>query len=329
MPTPEASTHPMEQWFSEVARKQACTPAHLALAMQEDGMQEQEAWVFAAAAFIRYSPVAITDLFTSAPLRDALIALRRHSGAAQRAFSRQQCPAPQPTPALLDPSTLRTNHVQLDPQRQVSVQFVSHSPQCALFGNFLSQTECEELIALAKATMQRSMVIDVESGASGVNMAHRSSDSTFIEHGSSQLVSRMQERAALLVGCPVTHFEHTAVTRYGAGHKFGEHVDYLHHADSPHPPVFGDEGDRVATLIVYLNEVQEGGATVFPVAGLEVRPQRGSALYFSYLEAGQSMDAASLHAGAAIDKGEKWIATIWMHARPFSAPEVAPRDQVR
>jgi hypothetical protein len=120
-------------------------------------------------------------------------------------------------------------------------------------------------------------------------------------------------RAALL-GCPVSHLEPLSVNRYGKGGEFREHVDYLEES-STDTRVFGEAGDRVATLVLYLNEVASGGATVFPIAGLELRPQRGSALWFSYCDGADGFDPASLHAGAPIVRGEKWIATVWAHAR--------------
>ena len=74
-------------------------------------------------------------------------------------------------------------------------------------------------------------------------------------------------------------------------------------------------GQRVATLIMYLHEPEAGGATVFPDAALSVLPKRGSAVFFSYSQ--PHPDSLSLHGGAPVLAGEKWIATKWLRERAF------------
>lgn len=55
-----------------------------------------------------------------------------------------------------------------------------------------------------------------------------------------------------------------------------------------------------ATLMVYLNDVEEGGHTLFPTLGIKVKPGRGSALVWP--------NQPSLkHAGDRVLEGEKWI----------------------
>jgi prolyl 4-hydroxylase len=72
-------------------------------------------------------------------------------------------------------------------------------------------------------------------------------------------------------------------------------------------------------MVIYLNDVEEGGETTFPSAGWTVAPQRGSAVYFEYCNALGHVDVLSVHAGSAVTRGEKWVLTKWMRERPFVA----------
>jgi prolyl 4-hydroxylase len=70
-------------------------------------------------------------------------------------------------------------------------------------------------------------------------------------------------------------------------------------------------------MVSYLNDVPAGGETVFQAAGWTVSPQRGSAVYFEYCNSLGEVDHASLHSSNPVERGEKWVATKWMRARPF------------
>ena len=88
----------------------------------------------------------------------------------------------------------------------------------------------------------------------------------------------------------------------------------------PIPPLrqsIARSGQRLSTLIVYLNDVIEGGETVFPEVGLSVVPRRGNGLYFEYTNSRMQVDLKSAHGGAPVIQGEKWIVTKWMRARRF------------
>jgi prolyl 4-hydroxylase len=67
------------------------------------------------------------------------------------------------------------------------------------------------------------------------------------------------------------------VVSYGSGGHYEPHVDFYGQ--------YSDErGDRIATLLYYLNDVKHGGATVFPYLGLSVQPVEGSALFWYNLK---------------------------------------------
>ena len=72
-------------------------------------------------------------------------------------------------------------------------------------------------------------------------------------------------------------------------------------------------------MCAYLNDVEAGGATRFPVADVTVPPRAGAAIAFRNLTADGQPDPDSLHAGLPVERGEKWLATLWLRQRSCRA----------
>jgi prolyl 4-hydroxylase len=68
-------------------------------------------------------------------------------------------------------------------------------------------------------------------------------------------------------------------------------------------------------MVIYLNTPSRGGATTFPDVPLEVGPVRGNAVFFSYERAQPA--TRTLHGGAPLLDGEKWVATKWLREGRF------------
>ena len=103
--------------------------------------------------------------------------------------------------------------------------------------------------------------------------------------------------------------EYFQVANYGVGGHYGIHWDAfnLHKTDQ------GQEmGDRIATLMAYLSDVQVGGNTVFPMLGLSVRPEKGSDLFWVNLKPLGHSEPLSLHGGCPVVVGSKWISNKWI-----------------
>jgi prolyl 4-hydroxylase len=75
-------------------------------------------------------------------------------------------------------------------------------------------------------------------------------------------------------------------------------------------------GQRRATLLMYLNTPERGGATIFPDLRLQVAPTKGCAVFFSYDRPHES--TGTLHGGAPVLQGEKWVATKWLREGVFA-----------
>jgi prolyl 4-hydroxylase len=216
-------------------------------------------------------------------------------------------PVPEPLPH--GPRTTIWAH-----DRDVQVLVTMNSPRVIVFGDLLSAQECDEMIALARTRLARSETVQTETGASEINEA-RTSQGMFFERGEHPVVSRIEARMAALMAWPLENGEGLQVLRYGPGAEYKPHYDYFDPAHSGTPSILKRGGQRVASLVCYLNTPAQGGATVFPDVQLDVAPLRGNAVFFSYDRAHPA--TKSLHGGAPVVEGEKWVATKWVREGRF------------
>jgi prolyl 4-hydroxylase len=201
------------------------------------------------------------------------------------------------------------------PDRTVRVVARLNPPTVVLLADVLSDEECEALIAAARPRLARSLTVQTATGGEERN-PDRTSDGMFFNRGESPLVQRIEARIAALLNWPVENGEGMQVLHYRPGAEYKPHYDYFDPAEPGTPTLLRRGGQRVGTLIMYLNNPVSGGGTTFPDAGLEVLPQRGHAVFFSYDR--PSPATRTLHGGAPVVEGDKWIATKWLRESSFT-----------
>ena len=199
----------------------------------------------------------------------------------------------------------------------VHVAFRLQRPHVVLFENVLTAEECEALIAEAGPRLRRAGVVDSERGGSKVD-ERRTSELAVVQRGASPLVARLDARIAAITGVPLAQGEPLQVMRYGVGAEYQPHYDYFDLGRPGQAVQLRNGGQRIASLVIYLNDVEAGGETTFPRCALSVGPRKGSAVFFAYTDAQSRTDPMSFHAGAPVTRGEKWIATRWMREREFT-----------
>ena len=217
-------------------------------------------------------------------------------------------PVPEPLPE-------GTRPVLWAVDREVTVVAALQRPRVVVFANLLSPQECDEMIALAQLRLARSETVQVETGSSEVNDA-RTSQGMFFERGENPVCARLEARIAALTAWPIENGEGLQVLRYGPGAEYKPHYDYFDPVHSGTPAILARGGQRVASIVCYLNTPAKGGATTFPDAGFEVAPVRGHAVFFSYDRPHPA--TRSLHGGAPVVEGEKWVATKWLREGRFT-----------
>ncbi|QCD82115.1 prolyl 4-hydroxylase [Vigna unguiculata] len=198
--------------------------------------------------------------------------------------------------------------------------------------SFVSKEECEYLINIAKPKMQKSSVVDAKTGKS-MDSRVRTSSGAFMARGRDQIVRDIEKRIADFTFIPVEHGEGLQVLHYEVGQKYEPHFDYF--MDNVNTK---NGGQRIATVLMYLSDVEEGGETVFPDAkgnvssvpwwnelsecgkkGLSIKPKMGTALLFWSMKPDATLDPLSLHGGCPVIKGNKWSCTKWMRLKPYKA----------
>ncbi|RZJ21409.1 MAG: 2OG-Fe(II) oxygenase [Haliea sp.] len=199
--------------------------------------------------------------------------------------------------------------------RQVAISTVMRAPDLLVLEDLLDEDECLALIDAAKPRLQRSLTVALETGGEEVH-ADRTSDGMFFTRGENPVVAAVEARIAKLLGWPLENGEGLQVLRYGPGAEYKPHYDYFDPAEPGTQSILKRGGQRVATLVMYLQEPLSGGATVFPDIRLQVAPRRGSAVFFSYSQAHPC--SQTLHGGLPVVEGEKWIATKWLREHEFT-----------
>lgn len=197
-----------------------------------------------------------------------------------------------------------------------TVKTLSLAPRVYYVENFLSLEECDALMQRAEPRLERSTVLG--QGAQGVVDSRRTSRGMFFPLRSPDpLLRKIDRKVAHISRMPIENGEGLQVLCYQVGGEYQPHYDYFSPSQPGGKETLLRGGQRVATVIMYLNTPEEGGETIFPRANLSVTPKKGAAILFYNVTENGEEDPNSFHGGAPVLKGEKWIATKWIRRETF------------
>ncbi|KAL1378716.1 hypothetical protein pipiens_015401 [Culex pipiens pipiens] len=181
-------------------------------------------------------------------------------------------------------------------------------PLITVYHDVASDREISKLIELAKPRISRATVRD--DGEHLVSNA-RTSQSAWLDAGDDRVVTTLDRRVGDMTGgLRQQSYEMLQVNNYGVGGHYVAHHDWAMEA----VPYAGlGVGNRIATVMFYLSDVEVGGATVFPQLGLSVFPRKGSAILWYNLYRNGKGDLRTLHAACPVLSGSKWVANQWIH----------------
>ncbi|XP_072518699.1 prolyl 4-hydroxylase subunit alpha-1 [Salminus brasiliensis] len=183
-------------------------------------------------------------------------------------------------------------------------------PLILRYHELLSEHEIEVIKELSRPKLDRAKVSDPVTGKKISTMV-RVSKSAWLSEDESPVVARANRKIADITGLDMETAEELQVANYGIGGQYEPHYDSQVTNDS----YYQIRGGRIATVLVYMSDVEVGGATVFPNIGAALQPKRGSAVVWFNLLKNGSEDARTLHAACPVFVGSKWVANKWIHVR--------------
>lgn len=223
-----------------------------------------------------------------------------------------------------------------DQARRPWLEQLSWKPRAYLWHNFLTHEECDHIVKISLPHIARSGVVNMDGSTSEDNI--RTSWGTFLTRGQDEVVYAIEHRVANWTHLPVENAEDMQVLRYQFNQTYGAHWDDLDLDENPEG--LGGGSVRVATVLIYLADAEEGGETAFPhsrfldkekqTAGqtysacaegnVAAHARKGNAIMFWDAKVGSMrQDKWSMHTGCPVLKGEKWTAVKWIHAKPFGS----------
>ncbi|XP_008807415.1 probable prolyl 4-hydroxylase 9 [Phoenix dactylifera] len=206
----------------------------------------------------------------------------------------------------------------------VAFQVLSWKPRAVYFPKFATEEECRNIIKVARPSLEPSTLALREGETVENTKGIRTSSGTFISasEDSTGILDQIEQKISRVTMIPRENMESFNILRYEIGQKYASHYDVFN------PAEYGpQQSNRVATFLIYLTDVEEGGETMFPYEnglnmdigydyekciGLKVKPRQGDGLLFYSMFTNHTIDPLSLHGSCPVIKGEKWVATKWI-----------------
>jgi prolyl 4-hydroxylase len=195
-------------------------------------------------------------------------------------------------------------------------------PWIVTLDNFVSDEEADRLIQLgAEEGYKRSSDVgnmkfdgtyeeNVNDGRTSLNAWCQ--NECYRDPAAMSVISRIEN----LTNVPEIHSEYLQLLKYEVGQYYRQHHDYID------TDVNRQQGVRLLTVFLYLNDVEEGGGTRFPLLDITVMPKKGRVLIWPSVmnDHPDRKDRRTEHEALPVEKGIKYGANAWIHQRDFKTP---------
>lgn len=202
----------------------------------------------------------------------------------------------------------RDPHLLIAPLKEEEAYF---SPRIVLYRDVLYDNEIEIIKRMAQPRLKRATVQNYKTGE--LEFAdYRISKSAWLKEHEDVVVANVAKRVEVMTGLTTETAEELQVVNYGVGGHYDPHYDFARSEETNAFKSLGT-GNRIATVLFYMSDVAQGGATVFPWLGVALQPVKGTAAVWFNLYPSGNGDLRTRHAACPVLQGSKWVCNKWLH----------------
>jgi len=130
------------------------------------------------------------------------------------------------------------------------------------------------------------------------------------------VIHQLYKRLSKQFNFPIENAEDLQVVKYNANGYYREHHDACCEKNEECKDFVKRGGQRVLTILIYLNDDFEEGATKFPKLNLELKaPVYGGVVFYPLKN--NTCDPEALHTGTPVKSGTKYVCNIWVRESEF------------
>ena len=177
--------------------------------------------------------------------------------------------------------------------------------------SFISRTQCRELIDLIDQDRRPSTLADASD-----DHAFRTSETCDLAP-EEPVVRELEALFAALNGIDPDYGEPLQGQRYAQGQEFKPHCDYFNRGGKDWDRYCSVAGQRTWTFMVYLNNVEAGGATRFKAVRKTFQPEAGKLVFWNNRRPDGSENPSTIHHGMKVRRGVKYVITKWYREKAW------------
>lgn len=204
------------------------------------------------------------------------------------------------------------------------MEILSTDPLILTIDNFLTDNECDHIIKISNNNLSKAKTCyyndEDKKRLNDENFKGRTNTHHWIKYKKDKIVDNLFNKASKLLQTRNELFEALQVVHYNEKELFDYHYDaWNKNKKEQYDKYCSERGNRIYTLLIYLNDVKKGGHTGFNLTKneIQIKPKKGKALLFKNLNEDGSLNTKSKHSGLPVLEGEKWACNLWLREKPL------------
>jgi prolyl 4-hydroxylase len=194
---------------------------------------------------------------------------------------------------------------------------VSYAPDDAeyiepeIYPNIISPEEGEYILEKAIPQFSDSVIL------SGSSDSIRKSKTAWL-YKDDPVVHQIYERLAHKFHFDIDNAEALQVVKYEPKGFYVQHHDSCCDDNQSCIDFSRTSGQRILTILIYLNDDFTGGTTEFPILGKHFKaPKYGALVFHPLAKDSNQCHRKALHKGVEVESGTKYICNIWVREHKF------------